>query len=74
MSLKNSITKELLFTYFDGKATPLQKHRIGDWMEEPENEEFFYACVHEWELANLKYEADLNEAIKKFRHIITGSV
>lgn len=70
MSLKHSVTKELLFIYFEGKATPLQKQRIGDWMDEPENEEFFYECVHEWELANLKYEADVNEAIKKFRHKI----
>ncbi|GEO03375.1 anti-sigma factor [Adhaeribacter aerolatus] len=72
MSLKNSVTKELLFTYFEGKATSLQKQRIEDWMNEPENEEFFYECVHEWELGNLNYEADVKEAIKKFRRRISG--
>ena len=74
MSLENSITKELLFTYFEGNATPLQKQRIGDWMENPENEEFFYECVNEWELGSLKYESDVNEAIKKFRLNISGKI
>jgi transmembrane sensor len=71
MSLQAFITKELLFAYFAGQATALQKQRIQDWMEDPANEEFFYACVHEWEIRNPQYVADVNQAIEKFNQDIS---
>lgn len=71
MSLHAFMTKELLFAYFAGQATVLQKQRIQDWLEDPANEEYFYACVHEWEVQNPQYVADVNLAIKKFDHAIS---
>lgn len=66
MSINAFITKELLFAYFAGQATALQKQRIEDWVEDPANEEFFYQCVHEWEMKNPQYQADVNQGIEKF--------
>ncbi|GEO03417.1 anti-sigma factor [Adhaeribacter aerolatus] len=66
MSLHTPITEELLFSYFAGRVTPLQKQLIQKWAEEPENEEFFYACLFNWEKNNLQYQVDINKAIADF--------
>lgn len=66
MSLANHITEELLFSHFSGRATPLQKQMIQKWAEEPVNEDFFYACLHKWEMNNLQYQVDVDKAIGDF--------
>ncbi|RDV15461.1 DUF4974 domain-containing protein [Pontibacter diazotrophicus] len=67
MSVKPLITSELLFAYFAGRATALQKQMIEEWVEEDgDNEEFFYACMHEWEVKHLQYSADTNAAVARF--------
>lgn len=65
------VTRELLFAYFAGQATALQKRMIEEWVEEqPENEEFFYACLHEWEMKHSQYRADADAAIARFNDSI----
>ncbi|PIQ22246.1 MAG: iron dicitrate transport regulator FecR [Cytophagales bacterium CG18_big_fil_WC_8_21_14_2_50_42_9] len=66
MSLSTSITEELLFSYFNGRATLLQKQWVEKWKEDPANEEIFYATLHKWENEHLQYQVDVNKAIEKF--------
>lgn len=66
MPINAFVTKELLFAYLAGQATALQKQRIADWRKNPANEEFFYQCVHEWEMTNPQYQADVDQAIAQF--------
>lgn len=66
MSLSTPVTEELLFSYFAGRVTPLQKQMIQKWAEEPENEEFFYSSMHNWEINNLQYQVDVTNAIDSF--------
>jgi ferric-dicitrate binding protein FerR (iron transport regulator) len=67
MSTQPLVTKELLFVYFGGQATALQKLLVEKWVEDqPENEELFYACLHEWEGKHLQYGADTDAAIARF--------
>ncbi|GAA4443000.1 FecR domain-containing protein [Pontibacter saemangeumensis] len=67
MSLQSLVTRELLFAYFAGQATVLQKQMIEKWVEEkPGNEEFFYACLHEWETLHPQYRVNTDAAIDKF--------
>ena len=71
MSLQALVTRELLFAYFAGQATVLQKQMIEKWVEEkPGNEEFFYACLHEWETLHPQYLANTDAAIDKFNEDI----
>ncbi len=65
--MEQSITKDLLFDYFAGKVTALQKQLIEAWAKDPVHEEFFYQCLHEWELKNSQYRVDVPLAIEKFR-------
>ncbi len=62
-----SITKELLFDYFSGHASALQKRSIDEWVQQPENEEFFCKCLIEWELSHPQYMVDLPGAIDRYR-------
>ncbi|WP_114778772.1 FecR family protein [Botryobacter ruber] len=67
MPSQSLVTRELLHAYFAGQATPLQKRLIERWMEEEAaNEEFFYACLHEWETRFPQYPADVHAGIARF--------
>ncbi|QHT71468.1 DUF4974 domain-containing protein [Rhodocytophaga rosea] len=68
--MEPSITKELLFKYFAGQVTALQKQQIEEWAKNPEHEEFFYSCLHEWELKNPQYQTDVPLAIEKFNRFL----
>lgn len=66
------ITKELLFACFNGQATALQKQLIDEWARQPENEEFFYTCLVEWELTHPQYQADVTKAIDQYREFVAN--
>jgi ferric-dicitrate binding protein FerR (iron transport regulator) len=71
MSSSPLVTRELLFAYFAGQATVLQKQIIENWVKEgPAQEEFFYACLHEWETAHPQFKADTEAAIARFNENI----
>jgi len=73
MSKSTSITEELLFSFFAGRATPLQKQMIEKWRADPANEELFYAVLHKWESENIQYRANVNEAILRFHADISDN-
>lgn len=60
------ITKTLLFDYFNGNASALQKQTIDEWAKQPENEEFFYKTLAEWELTHPQYMVDVSSAIARY--------
>jgi transmembrane sensor len=66
MPQADSITEKLLFSYFSGSATLLEKQMIEKWKTEPENEKFFFTCLHAWEKNNLQYQGDLASALHRF--------
>ncbi|WP_324679029.1 FecR family protein [Hymenobacter sp. GOD-10R] len=44
---------------------------IENWVKEgPEQAEFFYACLHEWETAHPQFKADTETAIAKFNEMV----
>lgn len=65
--MPSPISKEFLFEYFRGKATSIQKQVINDWIKQPENEEFFFQCMEEWERLHPQYLVDVKDGIGKFR-------
>jgi len=65
--MKPLITKEYLYHYFDGKATSLQKQYIDEWVKHPDNREFFYECLAQWEKQHLQYWAPAQQGYQ--RHI-----
>jgi transmembrane sensor len=68
--MKTSITEELLFDYFAGRVTSLQREMIKEWAKEPVNEELFYECLHKWEIRNPQYQTDVLSAHEKYRRML----
>jgi ferric-dicitrate binding protein FerR (iron transport regulator) len=62
----HSVTQTILFDYFDGKSSPLQRQLIEEWIKDPANAEVFYQCLEKWELDKLQYLPDLTEAHQKY--------
>jgi len=61
----NEISKEMLFNYFDNKATTLEKRRIDEWAKDPQNKESFYEYLAQWESLNIQYISDVDAAIRR---------
>lgn len=47
--MDKSVNKNVLFERFSGRATPLQKKLIEQWLIEPTNRELYYEWLDEWE-------------------------
>ena len=65
MIKENVINKAILMNHFSGNATPLQKKLIEEWLAVPENVEYYYECLDEWENSNAQFIADDSSAFKK---------
>jgi transmembrane sensor len=63
--MDKAVTKNILFENFAGRATPLQKKLIEDWLEEPENKELYYEWLDEWENKFIQILPDTEDAFKK---------
>lgn len=63
--MENLVNKTILFDYFSGKVTPLQKKRIENWLTEPANRANYYQWLNEWELANLQTTTDWQQAFAR---------
>ncbi len=72
--METQVDRELLFNYFAGRATPLQKKMIEEWVRLPGREEQFYQWLDEWENGQLQYTADLMGALNKFHHFTSQTV
>lgn len=63
--MKDSINKELIFNYFSGNATALEKDLIDRWSTNPQAREQLFIWLMEWENQNIQYQADVEQAITR---------
>jgi hypothetical protein len=56
--MKPSLTKKIIFDYFDGKHSSIQSKMIEDWLKVKENQELFYLYLDEWEAEHPQYLFD----------------
>lgn len=66
LEMKEDISKELVFNYFSGRATVLEKDLIDKWATEPDGREQFFQWLHEWENQSLQYPADIAQGIARY--------
>lgn len=63
--------QKILFAYFDGRATSLERKLIEDWLKEnPEHELLYYQYLDEWESQNPQYISDHQGGWDKFQHVL----
>jgi ferric-dicitrate binding protein FerR (iron transport regulator) len=64
--MKTELPKEIVFSYFAGHASVLQKKLIEQWLAEPGNAEIYFEWLQEWETSQPQFLADSDAAFKKF--------
>jgi transmembrane sensor len=62
--MKSSLNKKIIFDFFNGNHTSIQKKMIEEWLEDPENEELYYKYFDEWESLNPQYLVDKEKGLK----------
>lgn len=63
--MEEAVNKDLVFTYFSGRATALEKESIDRWVKTPLGQELFLAYLQEWENSNLQYLANVEQGISR---------
>jgi transmembrane sensor len=70
--MKKSLSKELLFEFFDGRTTSLQRKLIEDWLAEPENEDLYYQYLDEWESAHPQFAPNVKVALSSYVSLLNN--
>lgn len=70
--MKNQVTKNLLFDFFSGKTTVMQRKLIEDWLSFPENQERYYQYLDEWESENLQFFPKSEKALQHYMAQMAG--
>jgi transmembrane sensor len=52
--MEDLVNKAVVFDYFSGRVSPLQKKSVEDWLAELSNRELYYQWLHEWEMNRLQ--------------------
>ncbi len=60
----SNLPKSILFQYFSGNASPLQRKMIQGWLEDDANIEIFYQCLEEWENEHVQFKPNTDLAAK----------
>jgi len=72
--MSQSIHKKILFDFFDGKATAIQRKHVEEWLRDSANEAFFFQCLDEWESQHPQYIADATPALENFMALMEAPV
>lgn len=72
--MSEPLPKSVLFDFFDGKATTLQRQWMAEWLQTPENQTQFYLTLDEWETEHPQYRADVDAALGQFRAAVQTPV
>jgi transmembrane sensor len=64
--MNQPLTKNIVFAYFSGCATPLQKKVIEEWLREEANREQFFQWLEEWETEHPQFIPDTERALQRY--------
>lgn len=70
--MKPIVTKELIFDYFKGSVSAIQRQEIAQWARERANEEQLYRWLEEFETLYPEYNADLEIAVRNYYTFLSG--
>ncbi len=71
--MKTAINKELLFTHFDGRTTPLQIELLREWLQSIDSQHLYYSWLQEWERQNPQIITDPDVAYVKLQQQTTAA-
>lgn len=65
-----SLTKTIVFDFFDGKATAIQRKYIEAWLADEANQETYYQYLDEWESQRPQFAIDADKALDEFLPVL----
>lgn len=68
-----AFTKQVIFDFFDGKATAIQRKYVEAWLADEANQETYYQYLDEWESQRPQYPIDADKALTSFQAILDNS-
>lgn len=71
--MKESVIRLLLFDFFEGKTTSIQRKMIEEWLTEEPNQELFYRYLDEWESEHPQFGPDKETALERFHAVLAGA-
>lgn len=60
--MRPDVNKQLLFLYWSGLVTPMQRQLIDEWLTKPDHQELFYGWLVEWEEQHPQSKPDTDQA------------
>ncbi len=73
--MEKTVIQKILFDYFEGRATSMQRRLIEDWLKEnTDNEILFYQYLDAWESQNPQYVPNEAKAWTKFESVLSTHV
>ena len=72
--MDSSIPKSVLFDFFEGKATSLQRKLIEEWLTVPGNKVLFFQLLNEWESNHPQYMPDTELALVNYKALLNDPV
>jgi len=70
--MKESLSKDLLFDFFDGRTTSMQRKLVEDWLADPQNEELYYQYLDEWESRHPQFSPQVETALSQYTALINN--
>lgn len=68
--MKESLSKDVLFDFFDGRTTSIQRKLVEDWLADPENEELYHQYLDEWESRHPQFSPHMENALSDYIALI----
>ena len=70
--MKESLSKDVLFDFFDGRTTSIQRKLVEDWLADPQNEELYYHYLDEWETRHPQFSPKIEAALSSYISLINN--
>lgn len=64
--MKESLSKDVLFDFFDGRTTSIQRKLVEDWLADPQNEELYHQYLDEWESRHPQFSPQIENALSDY--------
>jgi transmembrane sensor len=61
------VNKKIVFNFFESKISSIQRKQLEEWLKDPQNQEEFYAWLHEYEANNLQYEVSTEKKLQEIK-------
>ncbi|HEV7380260.1 MAG TPA: FecR domain-containing protein [Dyadobacter sp.] len=70
--MKDSLFKDVLFDFFEGRTTSIQRKLVEDWLADPQNEELYYQYLDEWESRHPQFAPKLEDALSDYMALVSN--